>query len=90
VRPVAGIIALVSLLCSAPAFADGVGPGPNRPNAAQGSPAGFLHDNQACRTASDGCRICTRTADGIACSTAGFACLPAAWTCTEGGAGKPR
>ena len=79
------LVAAALLLFAAPALAEGIGPGPIRPKGAEGSPARFLHNNATCRTASDGCRICTRTGSGIACSTAGFACMPVAWACTENG-----
>jgi hypothetical protein len=90
VRLAGRIIAAALFLYAAPAFADGIGPGPIRPKGAEGSPAHFLHTNATCRTASDGCRICTRTTGGLACSTAGFACVPTAWACTENGAETPR
>jgi len=90
VRRAGRIVVAVLFLSAVPALADGIGPGPIRPKGAEGSPARFLHGNATCRTASDGCRICTRTSTGMACSTAGFACVPAAWACTESGAAKPR
>jgi hypothetical protein len=90
VRRAVRIVAAVLFFCAAPALADGIGPGPIRPKGAEGSPTRFLHGNAACRTASDGCRICTRTDSGMACSTAGFACVPAAWACTENEAATPR
>jgi hypothetical protein len=90
VRLSACVLSVAACLWGAPAFADGAGRAPLQPGVAGGSPAHFLHSHATCRTASDGCRICTRTAEGIACSTAGFACVAAAWTCNENDAGTPR
>ncbi|UHC15950.1 hypothetical protein LRS73_26295 [Methylobacterium currus] len=39
-------------------------------------------DDPGCREWTDSCRVCIRDADGIHCSTPGFACQRAALRCT--------
>ncbi len=39
-------------------------------------------DDPGCREWTDSCRVCTRDADGIHCSTPGFACQREALRCT--------
>ncbi|MFH6786085.1 MULTISPECIES: hypothetical protein [Methylobacterium] len=40
-------------------------------------------DDPGCREWTDSCRICTRGADGVHCSTPGFACQREALHCTS-------
>lgn len=37
--------------------------------------------DERCAEWSDGCRICQRTPDGVACSTPGIACMPTPTSC---------
>jgi hypothetical protein len=37
----------------------------------------------ACGEWTDGCAICARTSDGLACSTPGIACIPGAGRCLK-------
>ncbi|SEO83267.1 hypothetical protein SAMN04487843_104126 [Methylobacterium sp. ap11] len=58
-------------------FAPASGPAP-LPRPAAVSPA----EDPGCREWTDSCRVCTRGADGVHCSTPGFACQREALRCT--------
>ncbi|EIM27411.1 hypothetical protein [Microvirga lotononidis] len=64
--------ALMAVLLAVIAGA-GIGPQP----ATEGGPPG----GPACAEWTDGCVVCRRTPDGLACSTPGIACVPAAPRC---------
>jgi hypothetical protein len=64
----------VALLAVLLAVIAGVG-GDSRP-ATQGGPPG-----PACAEWTDGCVVCRRVPEGLACSTPGIACVPAAPRC---------
>jgi hypothetical protein len=74
------------------ALGDGVGsaaPLPATPTTGSGSsapsgsaPGRILVSRPECRSASNGCQICSRTAaGGVVCSTPGIACQPSEWRC---------
>lgn len=82
-RIVWGIAALVV----ATLLAGALGPklsGPAAPKPAALAPA----DDPACAEWGDGCQICRRTEDGIACSLPGIACTPGPVAC-QSRAGAP-
>jgi hypothetical protein len=49
--------------------------------AATRHPATASSIDERCAEWSDGCRICQRTPEGVACSTPGIACVPTPTSC---------
>ncbi|SFU95396.1 hypothetical protein SAMN02799631_03410 [Methylobacterium sp. 174MFSha1.1] len=70
---IAAIATLATILVAN--FAPARGPAPS---AVITSPA----EDPGCREWTDSCRVCTRGADGVHCSTPGFACQREALRCT--------
>lgn len=61
---------------------------PAAPPPAALAPAAVLAADPACAEWSDGCKVCRRTEDGVACSLPGIACTPGAMSCQRT-AGEP-
>ncbi|GJD62907.1 hypothetical protein [Methylobacterium frigidaeris] len=70
---IAAIATLATILVANVAPARGPAPHP-----VATSPA----EDPGCREWTDSCRVCTRGADGVHCSTPGFACQREALRCT--------
>ncbi|MGX7706914.1 hypothetical protein [Methylobacterium sp. Gmos1] len=74
---IAAIATLATILVANFAPARGPAPLPAPPTAVT-SPA----EDSGCREWTDSCRVCTRGADGVHCSTPGIACQREALRCT--------
>jgi len=51
------------------------------PGPAAHKAAGSLVDDAACAEWSDGCHVCQRTGESVACSLPGIACVPTELSC---------